>query len=141
MRLSHVSYLLLHSEMAMPMLVKTASRLRPPKRWVGHHSARRWGPLHARRNVVGIQKDEDTSHVQSPRPSFSVPHFEPQPYHDMDKFVQHTKDLDGNRFEVKHLRDQHDTIPNAMDGTQGLILPPSHLTKPGLRMLDYGKAD
>jgi hypothetical protein len=48
-RLLHASYLLLCSEMAMMMLVKTASRLRLPKRWVGPPSARRWGPWDAAR--------------------------------------------------------------------------------------------
>jgi hypothetical protein len=28
----------------------------------------------------------------------------------MDDFVKHTEDLAGNRSEVQHLRDQHDTV-------------------------------
>ncbi|KAM0713932.1 hypothetical protein Q7P37_010895 [Cladosporium fusiforme] len=59
----------------------------------------------------------------------------------MDDFVKHTKDHDGNRSEVQRLRDQHDTILNAMGGKESLIHPPIDLTKPGLRILDSGCAD
>jgi hypothetical protein len=59
----------------------------------------------------------------------------------MDDFVKHTKDRDGNRSEVQRLRDQHDTILNAMGGEDSLILPPIDLKKPGLRILDSGCAD
>lgn len=59
----------------------------------------------------------------------------------MDDFVKHTKDHDGNLSEVQRLRDQHDTILNAMGGKESLILPPIDLAKPGLRILDSGCAD
>ncbi|KAK3625440.1 hypothetical protein LTR56_020443 [Elasticomyces elasticus] len=57
----------------------------------------------------------------------------------MEKFLDHTKDLDNNQSEQQRLEGQHEVILHAMGGKP--LYAPIDLSKPNLRILDSGGAN